>query len=529
MNHYDVVIIGSGHNALIAAAYLTRAGRNVLILEKNDRPGGFLRTEELTLPGFKHDVYAAAHPLFLTGPAYADFREALEARGLRYLNTDLPTGVSMENGETAVFGRSVEELTAQAEHLAPGDGAALGRMFDAFMPYAGDVFELFNLDLSGRKASEIIQQLLHDKRAGGKGYSAFAASLFSTARNAVSELQSPVMRAMLASWVTHLGRTPDEVGSGIWVPLTAMALMGGGMPIPEGGSEKLAQALSRLVQDQGGTIVTNTRAERILLKNGKAVAVRTAEGNEYRAKHAVIASTGPDQLYLSLLADEQVNPVIRGQAKEFRYGRGCFQIHLALSEAPNWPDARFATVGQPHLTDGLDGFTQAIAQGMADLLPANPTFTVDCSTNLDPTRAPAGKAIMRLQVLEVPCRPRGDAAGQINVGVGTWTTELTERFAERVIAVAGKHIPNIPSAIIGKSVVTPDTIARFNPNSGPGDPYGGSHDFAQSYLFRPLPSQPGHQTEIANLFMLGAATWPGHGINGGSGYIVAQQLLSRDN
>ncbi|MNG05710.1 hypothetical protein D3C84_889180 [compost metagenome] len=74
-------------------------------------------------------------------------------------------------------------------------------------------------------------------------------------------------------------------------------------------------------------------------------------------------------------------------------------------------------------------------------------------------------------------------------------------------------------------MITPDTIARFNPNAGPGDPYGGSHDLAQSYLFRPLPSQPGHRTEIPNVYMLGAATWPGHGINGGSGYIVAQQLL----
>ncbi|MCK9857468.1 NAD(P)/FAD-dependent oxidoreductase [Paenibacillus sp. ATY16] len=526
MSKYDVVIIGSGHNSLIAAAYLTRAGRSVLILEKNDRPGGFLRTEELTLPGFKHDVYAAAHPLFLNSPAYADFREALEARGLRYVNTDLPTGVSMENGETAVFARSVEGLTVEAERLARGDGAVLGRMFDAFTPYAGNVFELFNLDLSGQKASGILQKLLYDHRAGGKGYSAFAASLFSTARNTVSEFQSPVMRAMLASWVTHLGRTPDEVGSGIWVPLTTMALMGGGMPIPEGGSEKLAQALTRLVLDQGGTIVTSTRAERIVVKDGKAVAVQTAEGEKYHAKHAVVASTVPDQLYLSLLADTQVSPDIRSQAKRFRYGRGCVQIHLALSEAPKWPDSRFARVGQPHLTDGLDGFTQAIAQGMADLLPAKPTFTVDCSTNLDPTRAPVGKAIMRLQVLEVPCRPRGDAAGQIDVGDGTWTKELTERFAERVISIVGKHIPNIPSAIIDKSVVTPDTLARFNPNSGPGDPYGGSHDLAQSYLFSPLPSQPGHRTEIPNLFMLGAATWPGHGINGGSGYIVAQQLLS---
>src|SRR5215218_2525698 len=105
---YDVVIVGSGHNALITAAYLARAGWSVLVLEQNDQPGGLVRTEELTLPGFKHDVYSAAHPLFITGPAYAELGAELAERGLRYINTDLPTGVSLPDGRTAVLSRSME-------------------------------------------------------------------------------------------------------------------------------------------------------------------------------------------------------------------------------------------------------------------------------------------------------------------------------------------------------------------------------------------------------------------------------------
>ncbi|WP_318509394.1 NAD(P)/FAD-dependent oxidoreductase [Bacillus sp. T3] len=260
--------------------------------------------------------------------------------------------------------------------------------------------------------------------------------------------------------------------------------------------------------DQGGEILTKIQVERIIVENGRAVGVRTSNGKKYRAKQAVVASTTPDKLYLSLLADTEISPPLRAQAKQYRYGRGCVQIHLALSEPPNWPDKRFNRVGQPHLTDSLDGFTLAIAQGAANLLPSNPTFTVDCSTNLDPTRAPSGKAIMRIQVLEVPIRPSGDAANLIDVGDGTWSNDLTERFTERVLNVVSKHISNIPSAVIGKYVVTPDTIAKYNPNAGPGDPYGGAHDLGQSYLLRPLTGQPGHQTAIPNLYMLGAATWP---------------------
>jgi phytoene dehydrogenase-like protein len=146
-------------------------------------------------------------------------------------------------------------------------------------------------------------------------------------------------------------------------------------------------------------------------------------------------------------------------------------------------------------------------------------------TNLDPSRAPEGKAIMRIQVLEIPNRPRGDAAGSIDVGDGSWTADLKQRFAERLIGIVGQHLPNVPGAILGMHVTSPGDVAAFNPNAGPGDPYGGSHDIAQSYLFRPLPGQPSHRTSVPNVLMLGAATWPGHGINGSSGYIVAQELL----
>jgi len=523
MKTYDVIVIGSGHNALVTAAYLTRSGRSVLVLEKNDRAGGLVRTDELTLPGFKHDVYSAAHPLFLNGPAYADLGGALVERGLQYINTDLPTGVSLEDGQTAVFARSFEALAAEAERLAPGDGAALGDLLGSLDPHVNDIFALFNLDLTSPEATEIRARLLHN--GDRPGYSAFAASLFETGRAAVEPFKSPVMRAMLAPWTMHMGRTPDEVGSGIWVKLVVLALMGAGMPIPQGGSEMLASSLARLIVDQGGVIRTETQVTRIIVENGKASKVRTTNNEEYQARQAIVASTNPDQLYLSLLAETDSDASLRTQAKKFRYGRGCVQIHLALNEPPRWPDARFKQVGQPHLSDGLNGCTLAIAQGTAGLLPTKPTFTVDCPTNLDPTRAPEGKAIMRVQVLEVPCHPQGDGAGLIDTGDGTWTADLTARFTERVINIVGKHIPNIPSAIIGHSVITPDTLAHFSANQGPGDPYGGAHDLAQSYLFRPLPDQPGHATAVPHLYMLGAATWPGHGINGGSGYIVAQQIL----
>jgi phytoene dehydrogenase-like protein len=519
---YDVVIIGSGHNALITAAYLARAGRGVLVLERNDRPGGLVRTDELTLPGYRHDVYSASHPLLLAGPVWAELGADLTARGLTYVNTDLPTGVSFPDGRTSVLHRTVAAVAEEAERLAPGDGRAFTDLMESFAPHAADVFGLFARDLSEPAALATIGRLL---RGDGPGLTGLAASLFETARSTVSRFRSPVTQAMLAPWVMHLGRTPDEPGSGLWVTLFAQAAMLAGMPIPVGGSESLATALTRLVTDHGGEVRTGAEVSRVLVGDGRAAGVQTAAGERFTAREAVVASVNADQLYLKLLGAD-APPALRAQAARYRYGRGCLQLHLALREAPAWPDPRFATVGQPHLTTGVDDCALAAAQGMAGLLPAQPTFTVDCPTALDPGRAPAGGAVMRVQLLEIPCRPRGDAAGEIDVGDGTWTPALTARMVDRVLGIIGRHIPNIPGAVLGTAVVTPDDIARYNPNCGPGDPYGGAHDLAQSYLLRPLPGQPGHRTPVAGLYQVGAGTWPGHGINGGSGYIVAQHLLA---
>ena len=211
METYDVVIIGSGHNALVTAAYLTRSGRSVLVLERNDRPGGMVRTEEMTLPGFRHDMYSAAHPLFLAGPVYADLGPLLVERGLTYVNTDVPTGVSFPDGRTAVLYRSMDGMVDEADRLAPGDGAAFADLMAAFAPYAADVFGLFSQDLTGPAASATVRRLMV---ADTGGLTPLAALLFDSARSVVSRFRSPELRAMLAPWVMHMGRTPDGADSG---------------------------------------------------------------------------------------------------------------------------------------------------------------------------------------------------------------------------------------------------------------------------------------------------------------------------
>lgn len=521
MKTWDAVVVGSGHNALITAAYLARAGWGVLVLEGNDRPGGLVRTEELTLPGYLHDTYSTAHPLFVTGPAYAELGPEL---GLKYLKTKYPTGISLTTGETAVLSTDLHETIAEAERLAPGDGEAFARLLKEFEPYAGPVFGLFAADLSTPASAKIIQELM---RGPGGGYSEFA-HLFTLSARALLEqrFRSPVLHGLLAPWVTHLGRGPEDANSGLWVILVLLALLQAGMPIPEGGGEQLARALTGLIERNGGRVECGQWVSKVLVRDGKAVGVETADGQVAMASRAVVASVNPDQLYLKLLAHEGgvVPPVIKRQAGEFRYGRGCVQVHLALSEPVLFADERLALTGQPHFGGGLNAVSRAVNEATRGLLPAEPTISFDSTSALDPTRCPPGHAVVRLQLLEVPIRPTEDAAGEIGVWDG-WTEDVKERFADRVIAQTARHAPTLPDTVLARHVIAPPELAAYNPNCGPGDPYGGSHDLAQSYLFRPLPGQPSHRTVLPNLYLVGAATWPGHGINGGSGYIVAKQLL----
>lgn len=525
MKKYDAIFIGSGHNALIAAAYLARAGWSVLVLEKNDRPGGLVRTEELTVPGFRHDVYSSAQPLFVTSQAYADLGAELGERGLQYANTDTPTGVSMADGRSSVFFRDFAANVAEIDRLSAGDGAAFGQMFEEFNTVAPDIFPLFGLDLSSDAARPFLRRLMVNP--DGTGASPFASEFLIPARDVLeARFRSEVFQGLAAPWVLHLGRTPDGANSGFWVPMTLAAIMAGGMATVVGGAGKLTDALVRLIEGHGGVVRTGEGVEKILVKHGEAEGVRTEGGEEHFAKRAVVASTNPDQLYLRLLADADVPAPLRREASRYRYGRGCVQIHLALSEPPRFADGRLDTVGLVHLTPGLTGLTQHVQEALSGLLPKEPTISFDVPTQLDPSRAPAGKATLRLQILEVPARIKGDAAGKIDTGDGAWTEDVKRAFTDRILEIVGRHAPNVPGAILGCHSISPGDLARFSPNQGPGDPYGGSHDLSQSYIFRPLPSQPSHRTAIPNVFMLGAATWPGHGVNGGSGYIVAQQLLA---
>jgi phytoene dehydrogenase-like protein len=213
-------------------------------------------------------------------------------------------------------------------------------------------------------------------------------------------------------------------------------------------------------------------------------------------------------------------------ARRFRYGRAEMQIHFALSEPPRWEgDERLGRTAVVHVTPGLDGVSRAVNEAERGLLPAEATIVVGQPLTIDPSRAPEGAGILWIQLQELPWRVKGDAARELDVGEGTWTETLRERYADRIQARLVRHIPNLEGSIRARVALSPADLEAANVNLARGDPYAGSLALDQNFVWRPFPALPGHETPVAGLYHIGASTHPGPGLGAGSGTLVAQALL----
>jgi phytoene dehydrogenase-like protein len=326
--------------------------------------------------------------------------------------------------------------------------------------------------------------------------------------------------------VLHTGLGPDQATSGFMTQVIACALQLGGMPVPRGGGVHLVEGLAEIVRDAGGELRTGAEVDRVLVSGGRATAVRLAGGETIRAERAVVASVTPTRLYGELLGEGDVPSTLREAASRYRYGRGEMQIHLALREPPDWyGDERLARTAIVHVTPGLDGVSRAVNEAERGLLPAEATIVCGQPMAVDPSRGPEGSWIVWIQLQELPAgRVKGDAAGEIDVGDGTWTESLREAYADRIVARLGRHIQNLERATIARVALSPADVAATNVNLVGGDIYGGSCALDQNFLFRPLPQAPGHRTPVDGLWHIGASTHPGPGLGAGSGYLVYKEL-----
>jgi phytoene dehydrogenase-like protein len=521
---YDAVIVGSGINSLVCAAFLARAGWRVAVLEREAELGGAVRTAELTEPGFHHDVFSAWHPLWVGGPAHAELGSALGEQGLEYLNTDHPTGTLFPDGEGAFLTTATDENAAELERHAAGDGDAWREMIAVVGAQAELVFGVLGTELWSPAGLSLGARAY--RRLGRRGLAEFGAEVVQSSRDwLTTTFRSELAHGLLAPWVLHTGLGPDAAASGFMTRVIAFAIEAGGMPVPRGGGARLVDALARLIRNHGGVCETGQDVERVVVRNGRATGV-LAGGETVGAERAVICNVTPTQLYGRLLDPADVPADVAEAGRRFRFGRSEMQIHFALSEPPRWDgDDRLGRTAIVHLTPGLDGVSRAVNEAERGLLPAEATVVVGQPLTVDDSRAPGGKGMLWIQLQELPWQVKGDAAGKLDVGNGTWNESLRERYADRIQARIARHVPNLESSLLHRVVISPADLHAANINLEHGDPYSGSLALDQNFLWRPFARQPGHRTPVDRLYQIGASTWPGPGLGAGSGTLVARALL----
>ena len=518
----DAVIIGSGINSLVSGAMLAQKGWRVTILERNDLAGGAIATRTDIFPGYTVELLSSWHPLFLGGPAYAELATDLARLGVEYLNTEDPTGVICADG-SAVLSTDANRNATMFESL--GDLEAWNAVMSDFGGKAELAFGLLGTDFWRANSSKLGWKAW--RQLGRKGLLASGAELLEPAAPwADRTFTSPVTKALLVPWALHNGLGPDDASSAFITKVISAAISMGGMPIPVGGGVKLVDALSTIISEAGGEIVTGVEATHIDVSGGRAHGVRTSSGVTYTAQKAVLASVTPQSLYLNLLDPSNVPPDYSAAASQYRYGRAGMQIHLALSEPPAWTAPGMDKVALVHVLDSMDSLSESVNAANRGFLPRRPTIVVGQPSTIDPSRVPEGAGLLWIQLQEVPREIRGDLAGEID-HLGAWTPEVRDRYADRVIEQLTPHIANISTSLTGKRVLGPADLAAMNVNLVGGDPYAGDCRVDQYALWRPLRLASGHNTGIKGLWHIGASTHPGPGLGGGSGYLVAKRLRER--
>lgn len=516
---YDAVVIGAGINGLVAAAELAGAGWSVALVDERDRLGGFIASDELTLPGFVHDTFSSWHPLFQAGGGYATLGEDLHRLGLEYVNADGPVTASVSDRGMVVAHRDPAITAAAFE--SSDDASAYAAMLKEFESWSPHVFGVLGSELRDRALVGLGAGAF--RRLGREGLADLSRVAAQSGRGLVRErFRGYEVDQLWSPWLLHAGLAPDHATGGLMLPVMAFTLHAVGLPVVRGGAGDFVNAFAALLAERGVDIILGESADRIEVSGGRAVGVGAGR-RRLGVRRAVLASTSTPRLYGELLDARNVSDAGRRAVARHRPGRAAMQIHLALDRPITWADSRLDDVPLIHVSDGSASTGIACAEAEAGLLPAKPTVVVGQQSTLDPSRAPAGQATLWIQLQEVPWRPVADAAGVLGTPAG-WTDELVDGYVGRVISRIEEHAPGLKKTILARQVFSPSGLAGANRNAVNGDPYGGAAELDQSLLWRPG-TRTGHETGVEGLFHIGAFTHPGPGLGGGSGHLVAQKLL----
>ena len=515
---WDAIVVGAGHNGLAAAVHLGSKGWKVLVLERSTVPGGAVKTAEVTLPGFRHDLCAMNLSLFAGSPFYAAHKTQLDAAGLELVPVAHTFASVFDDGRWLGVDTDLASTTARIAARCPRDAEAWRSMVRDFSVDAPLLFAMLGTPMPSWALLRALFALWRAK--GLSGCMETARLLLSSPRAWLgAHFEDEGVQAMMAAWGMHLDFAPDVAGGALFPYLESMAAQSFGLALGRGGADTIIRAMVRTVEQGGGEVRTSAEVERVTVEEGRATGVVLADGTRIQARRAVIANVHPKALYERLLGHSA--PELPAPAR-LRPGPGTMMIHLALRDMPPWrAGAELASFVYVHIAPTLDQMARTYREAMAGLLPAEPVLVVGQPSAFDPGRAPPGQHTLWVQVRVLPAEVRGDALGQL--APGHWDA-LKEAYADRAMAILERHAPNIGAQVLARHVVSPVDLERENPNLVGGDSLAGSHHLDQFFCFRPAFGHSRWRTTVRGLYMVGASTWPGAGTGAASGFMLAKDL-----
>ncbi|MFA5514860.1 MAG: NAD(P)/FAD-dependent oxidoreductase [Desulfuromonadales bacterium] len=463
----EVVVVGSGPNGLAAAIVMAREGWPVTVVESAAAIGGGLRSAELTLPGFTHDICSAVHPLAVASPCFAEL--PLAEHGLHWVHAPLPLAHPFDDGTAAILARNIEET---GESLGP-DAETWKNLFSPLVadwePLLAEILApplhlpshpllLARFGHTGLRSATGVAERFRGMRAAGL-FAGLAAHSF-----------LPLEKKLSAAFALVLGAAGHAVG---W-------------PFPRGGAQKIADALTSCLQGMGGEICTGRTISNL---------------RQLRAK-TVFLDVTPRQLLE--IAGERFSKMYRNRLRQYRYGPGVCKVDWALAEPIPWRAEACRRAGTVHLGATLEEIAAGEGQVWAGKHARQPFVLLTQPSRFDPTRAPAGRHT-GWAYCHVPSGSNEDMSAAIEAQV--------ERFA-----------PGFRDCILARQVRTAAGYERYNANYIGGDINGGVQDLWQC-VARPVFAAHPYRTSVPGLYLCSSATPPGGGVHGMCGWHAAQAAL----